>query len=90
MRTSLIPALVKVIVNNINKKNLSGRIFEFAKEYKPKALPLTELLNENDCISLGMFGENEDFFTLKGIIEAICKLLGAHTQYMRKLQLRMV
>ncbi len=71
MRTSLIPSLTRVIVNNINKKNLSGRIFEFAKEYKPKALPLTELLNENECISLGMFGENEDFFTLKGVVDGL-------------------
>ena len=33
MRTSILPSMVKVIVNNLNKKNLSGRLFEFAKEY---------------------------------------------------------
>ncbi len=77
MRTLLIPSIARVIVNNINKKNLSGRLFEFAKEYKPKALPLTELLNENECISLGVYGENEDFFTLKGVVEGLLTSLHA-------------
>ena len=34
-------------------------------------------------MSIGVYGKDEDFFTLKGMIEAICKLLGAHTQYKR-------
>ena len=34
-------------------------------------------------MSIGIYGKDEDFFTLKGMIEAICKLLGAHTQYER-------
>ena len=77
MRTLLVPSMARVIVNNINKKNLSGRLFEFAKEYKPKALPLTELLNENECISLGVYGEDEDFFTLKGVVEGLLTSLHA-------------
>lgn len=76
MRTSLLPSLVKVIVNNVNKKNLSGRLFEFAKTYNPKNLPLTELPVENEVLSLGMFGD-EDFFTLKGVVEGLFEVLGA-------------
>ncbi len=77
MRTTLIPSLLKVVANNLNKKNNEGRIFEFAKEYKPKSLPLTELPNENLCISLGVFGENEDFFTLKGVVNEFFEVLKA-------------
>lgn len=77
MRTTLIPSMLKVVSNNLNKKNNQGRIFEFAKEYKPKALPLTELPNENMCISLGVFGENEDFFTLKGVVNEFFEVLKA-------------
>ena len=77
MRTSLMPSMVKVIATNLNKKNLEGRLFEFGVEYKPKALPLTELPNENLCISLGVFGENEDFFTLKGVAEDLFEVLHA-------------
>ena len=77
MRTSLMPSMAKIIASNLNKKNLEGRLFEFGVEYKPKALPLTELPNENLCISLGAFGEKEDFFTLKGVVEGLFDVLHA-------------
>ncbi len=77
MRTSLMPSMVKVIASNLNKKNLEGRLFEFGVEYKPKSLPLEELPNENLCISLGAFGENEDFYTLKGVVEGLLEVLHA-------------
>ncbi len=77
MRTSLMPSMVKVIATNLNKKNLEGRLFEFGVEYKPKALPLEELPNENACISLGVFGENEDFYTVKGVVEGLLEVLHA-------------
>ncbi len=76
MRTAVVPSLVRVIVNNINKKNLSGRLFEFAKTYNPKSLPLSELPVENEVLALGMFGD-EDFFTIKGVVEGLLEVLGA-------------
>lgn len=71
MRTTLMPSMLKVIANNLNKKNLNGRLFEFAKEYHPIELPLTELPIQEDCIALGMFGDGEDFFTIKGVVEGL-------------------
>lgn len=76
MRTTVLPSLVRVMVNNLNKKNLSGRLFEFAKTYNPKALPLTELPEERETLALGMFGD-EDFFNLKGVVEGLFETLGA-------------
>ncbi len=76
MRTIVLPSLTKVIANNLNKKNLSGRLFEFAKTYNPKSLPLEELPVENEVLALGMFG-NEDFFTIKGVVEGLFETLGA-------------
>jgi phenylalanyl-tRNA synthetase beta chain len=71
MRTSLIPSAVRVACNNINRKNNEGRLFELAKVYNPKSLPLQELPNEKLMLSLVSFGENEDFFTIKGVVESI-------------------
>ena len=34
-------------------------------------------------MSIGIYGKDEDFFTLKGLIEAVCKIFGAHTMYER-------
>ncbi|MBE6750009.1 MAG: phenylalanine--tRNA ligase subunit beta [Ruminococcaceae bacterium] len=83
MRTQLTTSMLTVLATNINKKITEGRFFEISKRFVPKALPLTEQPEELPTMSIGIYGENEDFFTLKGMIEAICKLLGAHTQYER-------
>ena len=83
MRTQLTTSMLTVLATNINKKIADGRFFEISKRFVPKALPLTEQPEELATLSLGIYGKDEDFFTLKGIIEAICKLMGAHTQYER-------
>ena len=75
MRTTLVPSMVYNVVRNINKKNLEGRLFEMSKVYLPKALPLTELPIENMRLALGVFGDKEDFFTLKGVIEEFCDFM---------------
>ena len=71
MRTSLIPSAVRSACNNITRKNNNGRLFELAKVYNPIALPLSCLPVENEVLSMVVFGDNEDFFTLKGVVEGI-------------------
>jgi len=71
MRTSLLPSAVRSACNNLNRKNFDGRLFELAKVYNPISLPLDKLPVENETLSLVMFGENEDFFTLKGVVDGI-------------------
>lgn len=71
MRTTLLPSVVDAAVRNINKKNLNGRIFELAKVYIAKSLPLSELPCEPLHLCLAIFGDNEDFFTLKGAVEGL-------------------
>ena len=68
MRTTLIPSMVQVVINNINRKNNEGKLFELAKVYNTKALPVTELPIERERLALGMFG-NVTFFDLKGVVE---------------------
>ena len=83
MRTQLTTSMLTVLATNINKKIPDGRFFEISKRFIPKALPVTEQPLELATMSIGIYGKDEDFFTLKGMIEAICKLFGAHTQYQR-------
>jgi phenylalanyl-tRNA synthetase beta chain len=71
MRTTLIPSMLNVLSKNINRKNLFGRYFELANIYIPEKLPLTELPIENRILSMAIYGEKENFYTLKGIIECI-------------------
>ncbi|MBR3865053.1 MAG: phenylalanine--tRNA ligase subunit beta [Clostridia bacterium] len=85
MRTTLVPSMVYTVARNLNKKNLEGRLFEFSKVYLPKSLPLEELPVENARLALGMFGQNEDFFTMKGVIEELLSFmhLGYALEYER-------
>ncbi len=83
MRTQLTTSMLTVLSNNISKKISEGRFFEISKRFIPKALPLTEQPDEIPTMSIGIYGENEDFFTLKGIIEGVAKIFGAHTEYER-------
>jgi len=83
MRTSLLPSAVRAAAFNINRKNYDGRLFELAKVYNAKELPLKELPTENQVLAFVVFGEKEDFFTAKGVVESIldnfCK--GAKIEY---------
>ncbi len=83
MRTQLTTSLLTVLATNINKKIPSGRFYEISKRFIPKSLPLTEQPLEIPTMSIGIYGADEDFFTLKGLIESVCKVFGAHTQYER-------
>jgi len=83
MRTQLTTSLLTVLATNINKKIADGRFFEISKRFVAKSLPITEQPLELPTMSIGIYGKDEDFFSLKGIIEAVCKLFGAHTQYER-------
>ena len=71
MRTTLLPSVIRAVSRNLNRKNHEGRLFELAKIYRPKFLPLTELPDEKEVLSFAIFGKDEDFFTLKGIIEGV-------------------
>ena len=71
MRTSLLPSAVRSACHNLNRKNFDGRLFELAKVYNPESLPLEKLPAENEMLSFVLFGENEDFFTLKGVVDGV-------------------
>ena len=70
MRTLMAPAMVRVIENNIKNGHEEMRFFEMANVYLPKALPLTEAPEEKKMLCLGSCGAAEDFFTMKGSLEA--------------------
>lgn len=83
MRTQLVTSMLTVMATNINRKIETGRFFEESKRFIPKSLPVTEQPDELPTLCIGLYGKDEDFFTLKGIVEEIMSLFGAHTQYKR-------
>ena len=83
MRTSLIPSALRTACYNINRKNGKGKLFELAKVYYPKSLPLTELATEKTHLSFVEFGDGCDFFSVKGVVEGIADtfMRGAEIKY---------
>ena len=81
MRVSLIPSIVRTSLNNLNRKNNEGRLFELAKVYN--LVKGQELPKEKANLSLAVYGENEDFYTLKGVIEEVLEVFcnGASVNY---------
>lgn len=71
MATTLAPIMVNTIVKNYRSGNDAGRFFEVANVFIPKQMPLTELPHERKTIGIGVYGDGEDFFKIKGIIEGI-------------------
>lgn len=83
MRTQLITSMLTVISTNYNRKNPAARLFEVSKLFVPKSLPVTEQPNEIPALSIGIYGKDEDFFTLKGIVEDIYGLFGMDIEFTR-------
>ncbi len=73
MCTTLVPNIINIMVKNFKNGNQEGRFFELANVYVAKQFPLTELPNENKTIVIGAYGDNEDFFKVKGIVEGLAE-----------------
>ena len=75
MRTSAVGGMLTSLATNYNRRNQNVRLYELANVYLPKALPLTELPQEQMQLTLGMYGEG-DFFTMKGVVESLMQRMG--------------
>ena len=76
MRTTTIPDMLRVLATNYNRRVEEARLFEMSYVYIPKSLPVTELPDEKPVLTIGMYGEDIDFYDLSGIIEELMEALG--------------
>ncbi len=83
MRTQLITSMLTTLSTNYNRKISGVRMFELSKIFVPKALPITEQPLEIPQLSIGIYGDDESFFTMKGIIEELYAELGMKVSYSR-------
>lgn len=81
MRTTLAPQMLAAMARNQKKGILSGRIFEMGNKFIPGELPLTEYPDERETICIGIFGEEEDFFSLKGTVDVVANALDITFDY---------
>ncbi|MDD6527972.1 MAG: phenylalanine--tRNA ligase subunit beta [Oscillospiraceae bacterium] len=74
MRTTVIPSMLDVLSRNYNNRNESAALFELSNEYIWKGPD--ELPDENEKLTIGMYGNAYDFFTLKGAVEELFDVVG--------------
>lgn len=73
MRTTALPSMMDVLARNYNNRNASAWLYEIAKEYIPNGEQ--ELPDENKVVVIGLYDQQADFFTLKGIVEELLETL---------------
>ena len=76
MRTVALPSMLAILARNNAYHNAACKLYELAKVYLPvegQTLP-----DEPKHLVLGTYSEGEDFFTLKGEIDAILDQLNVH------------
>ena len=81
MRTTLASEMLYAIARNQKKGILEGRIFELGNIFIAKELPLTEYPDERETLCAGVFGEDESFFTIKGLAETVADALDVKFTY---------
>lgn len=69
MRTTTLPSMLEVLSRNYNNRNPKAWMYELGKVYLPKGEE--ELPDENNKLTIGLYGGNADFYTLKGMVETL-------------------
>ncbi len=82
MRTFLAPSMLMNAVRNIRRGNDAGRQFEVANVYLPNDVAGGQP-DERKRVVLGLWGNEQDFFDMKGAIERIAEVFHLAFTYER-------
>lgn len=83
MRTTLAHSMLETLAYNKTHFVKQARLFEVARTYIPKSLPLTDLPDEVETLSIGLYGEGVDFFTAKHAVEELGSVLSKDFAFVR-------
>jgi len=78
MRPTSIPSMMQSLSTNYNKKNSNVKLFDISRTYRNENGQIEEgkIPTEDLIITIGMYGEEIDFYMLKGIVENIFEVSG--------------
>ena len=69
MRTTVLPSMLEILTRNYNYRNKNVKLYEIGRIYL--AGNGDGLANEAKILSMGAYGDDMDFFALKGHIQAL-------------------
>lgn len=68
MRTTIMPSMLEILTRNYNYRNKEAHLYELGRTYFERE---DGMADEPKHLSLGVYGPEESFFTLKGAVETI-------------------
>ena len=76
MRPTTIPSMMQTLALNANKKNQNVKLFDISRNYKNEKgeVERGEIPLQENILTIGMYGDNTDFYTLKGLIENVLEI----------------
>ncbi len=83
MRTTLSYSMLKIVEGNFVRGNRAGRLFEIGSTYLPKQLPMTELPEEKEKLIIAFYGDDENYYTIKNVLDDIFVTFGISVSYKR-------
>ena len=75
MRTTTLPSMLEILTRNYNYRNKEVKLYELGRTYRLGGKD--GLAIEKKYLSLGTYGADVNFFTVKGLVEAILRDLRA-------------
>ena len=75
MRTTTLPSMLEILTRNYNYRNQNVKLYEVGRVYQPGGKDGLAL--ESKVLTLGAYGSDMDFYTIKGAVEAILEDLRA-------------
>ena len=77
MRPSTIPSMMQILATNANKKNQNVKLFDISRNYRNTNHQVEdgEVPIQEDILTIGMYGDDMDFYVLKGIIENVLQAI---------------
>ena len=86
MKPTSVPTMMQMLANNNNYKNKEVRLFDLSRVYKNKqnAIENGNLPEESNVLTIGIYNESEDFYTLKGLVENILEVAGVSKYEIKK------
>ena len=73
MRPTTVPSMMQILALNNNRKNTNVKLFDISRSYRniDSEVEKGEIPLQENILTIGMYGEDSDFYTLKGLIENV-------------------
>ena len=72
MRTTLAPDMLRILSGNYNRGNETALLYEFGTLFDGTRRTEEGLFPESPALILGAYGKGQDFYSVRGAVEALC------------------